>query len=741
MRTIFVRYSLNNIQSVNFIEHGTGGYVCADNGVGAIDETGGFTVINTDEFNNSIDNMTVDYQGNLWFTSSRLGLLRLSQSVFTDVYRTYGIAGKVVNSTEEWNDCLYFGTGNGLDIADMSSMSQVTNELSEMLDGIRIRCVRKDTKNNLWLCTYGKGLLKVSQNGSVTVYDSSNGSFGNRARTVMEMSDGTIVAAGDTGMSFIGDSGITRTISYGDRLSNAMILSLLETETGALLAGTDGDGIAVIKNGEVVRTLTRYDGLSSGVILRMTKSSDGEHILVVTSNGLCCMDNDYNIRSLANFPYFNNYDVWTNKSGKVLVLSSAGIYVASEADVIADKPDMYCDMLDAKSGLNASLTANSWNYCDSGGNLYLSTDTGVYMVNTEAYSVQKRSYRMLVSSVKLDGATYPVQRGESFGIDRNVSRIEIFPEVINYTIEDPYVMYCLEGFDAEPTVLLQSDLSSVTYTNLLSGSYTFHIAVLDGNTTNTLEESAYSFIKNKEIYDNDWFIVYMLVVAMIAVAWLTWFIAKARIQRTLTIQRKRLELAEKQVQMGNETILAIARTVDAKDENTSQHSQRVSEYSVMIAEELGFDDKERENLRKAALLHDIGKIGIPDRILNKPARLTDEEYAVMKTHVTRGAEILKDFTLIENVVDGALYHHERYDGSGYASGLKGEEIPIYGDAFDAMTANRVYRKKLDLDFVLGELERCKGTQFDPVMADIMINLVKSGRIDIESIYGKAAENK
>lgn len=113
----------------------------------------------------------------------------------------------------------------------------------------------------------------------------------------------------------------------------------------------------------------------------------------------------------------------------------------------------------------------------------------------------------------------------------------------------------------------------------------------------------------------------MLAAAMIAVASFTWFIAKTQIQRTLTMQRHQLELAEKQVQIGNETIHAIAKTVDAKDENTSQYSQRVSEYSVMIAEKLGFDKKECENLRKAALLHDIGKIGIPVRILNKPARI------------------------------------------------------------------------------------------------------------------------
>ena len=108
----------------------------------------------------------------------------------------------------------------------------------------------------------------------------------------------------------------------------------------------------------------------------------------------------------------------------------------------------------------------------------------------------------------------------------------------------------------------------------------------------------------------------------------------------------------------------------------------------------------------------------------------------MKSHVTHGAEILKDFTMVEHVVEGARYHHERYDGKGYVSGLTGEEIPIYGriigvaDTFDAMTQNRVYRQGLDVDFVLGELERCKGTQFDPKIADIMIRLVREGKITL-----------
>ena len=209
------------------------------------------------------------------------------------------------------------------------------------------------------------------------------------------------------------------------------------------------------------------------------------------------------------------------------------------------------------------------------------------------------------------------------------------------------------------------------------------------------------------------------------------------------MQKRELELAKNQIEMGNETVLTIARTVDAKDENTSQHSVRVSEYSVLIAKRLGYNEEQCETLRKTALLHDIGKIGIPDRVLNKPSRLDDEEYEIMKSHVVKGAEILKKFTLIDNVQEGALYHHERYDGKGYVHGLKGEEIPLnariigIADAFDAMTANRVYRKKLDFDFVLGELKKGRGTQFDPKLVDIMLALIEEGVIDVSRLYEEA----
>lgn len=195
-----------------------------------------------------------------------------------------------------------------------------------------------------------------------------------------------------------------------------------------------------------------------------------------------------------------------------------------------------------------------------------------------------------------------------------------------------------------------------------------------------------------------------------------------------------------------QTITTIANIIDAKDEYTKGHSYRVAEYSSALAQELGYSKERVSNVKYIGLLHDIGKIGIPDSILNKPGKLTDNEYVLMRKHAEIGGNILIGNNMIEGLDEGAKYHHERYDGRGYPNGLKGEEIPemarIIGiaDAYDAMTSNRVYRKRLTNENVISEIKRCSGTQFDPKLAEIFIKIIESGRLDNISPDHETDEN-
>ena len=594
-----------------------------------------------------------------------------------------------------------------------------------------------DAQDHLWVCTYGNGLVEMEPDGTEYVYNRDNGAFGNRARVVMQLRGGTILAAGDTGLSYIRDHMIEHTIVYTEGRISSMVLTITEMPDGTILAGTDGNGLAVIENGEVVRMLTRVNGLSSEVILRTVPDTRTGGVFVVTSNGLCYMNTDETIRKLDNFPYFNNYDIWIKGTDSLFVLSSAGIYTVDRNELLSGKDEISYDLLDSRRGLNSSLTANAWTwYNEDNGELYLPCDTGVFVINTNTFSSGAKVYRMSVPTMRMDGLIHRVDRSVTQKIPRGISRLEINPEVINYTIQDPNVGYMLEGFDSEWTVVPQNSLGTISYTNLSAGDYVFHLAVFDNNCENVIVERTYNITKEKEMYDNNWFIFYILSVPMFAVGWVTWLLVK-RHERKM---QEQLEMANKQIEMGKQTVIAIARTVDAKDQRTSDHSKRVAIYSAQIARAYGLDEKQCRDIEWSAQMHDIGKIGIPDAILNKPARLTDDEYATMKSHTTRGAEILKDFTLLDNVIDGAQYHHERYDGRGYPKGLKGEEIPLFAriigvaDAFDAMTANRIYRQQMDFSYVLGEMQRCRGTQFDPKFVDILLKLIHDGTIDLNMIY-------
>lgn len=189
-----------------------------------------------------------------------------------------------------------------------------------------------------------------------------------------------------------------------------------------------------------------------------------------------------------------------------------------------------------------------------------------------------------------------------------------------------------------------------------------------------------------------------------------------------------------------QTIEVLGSTIEAKDAYTHGHTDRVTEYSVMIARHMAetgaaqFPESFFENIYIAGLLHDIGKIAIPEAILNKQGKLTEDEYAVMKQHTVRGNEILKPLSLPKEALEGIRHHHEHFDGNGYPDGLKDGQIPMaaaimaVADAFDAMTSDRPYRKGLSQEAAIEEIKRCAGAQFHPLPVKAMIELYEAGRI-------------
>jgi HD-GYP domain-containing protein (c-di-GMP phosphodiesterase class II) len=192
------------------------------------------------------------------------------------------------------------------------------------------------------------------------------------------------------------------------------------------------------------------------------------------------------------------------------------------------------------------------------------------------------------------------------------------------------------------------------------------------------------------------------------------------------------------------SVRMLAAAIDAKDPYTRGHSERVARYSIGIGKNLSLSEKEMRDLRISALLHDVGKIGIDDRILRKPGALSEDEFEVMKQHPAKGAAIMSGVAQLIDIIPGMKYHHEKWSGGGYPDGLEGEHIPMQArivaiaDTFDAMTTNRPYQKAMELGYVVEKIRSFAGTRFDPRVVDAFVNAVKRGDIQIdEQVRGAA----
>ncbi len=226
--------------------------------------------------------------------------------------------------------------------------------------------------------------------------------------------------------------------------------------------------------------------------------------------------------------------------------------------------------------------------------------------------------------------------------------------------------------------------------------------------------------------------VFFWVLILFSVCWVLALI----IYIGICIKIRKLEKQrQKDREIISQAMMAIAHLVDAKDEYTRDHSLRVALYAAEIARRSGMKEEEIKNLKYIALVHDCGKVGVPDSILKKKGTLTPEERDIIKSHTVLGGHILDSFTSIEGIRDGALYHHERFDGTGYPNKLKGKKIPVcariigVADAYDAMSSDRCYRPRLPREVVLEELQKNNGSQFDPDYVRHMIDMMEDGTAD------------
>lgn len=722
----------NKINFINYSEDENCFWVCTDNGIGKLSINGDYTSLDNYPLKYSVERMITDYEGNLWFASSRQGVMKIVPNIFTDINTVSGIDEFITNATFIYNDQLYIGTDSGLLVLD-KDYTPVSNKLTEMLDGVRIRCIQADSKNRLWICIYnGNGLMCYEDDDHITYYSTQNGLRSDRIRAVTELTDGTIAVATSGGAALIKDKVVTKIYDANNGLANSEVLSVCRGDDDKIYLGTDGGGIYVVDRQKVIKHLGLEDGLKSEVIMRIKKDPYNTGYWVVTGNSLAYMNNE-EIRTINSFPYSNNFDIFFDRNDRAWVLSSNGIYVVNTKKLLEDNGNLEYSLYDIKCGLPYVATANSYSCLSDDGTLYIAGISGVSSININEPTSIDSDIKLSIPYIDIDGKTITVNDNDTVTIPADCKRLTIYVFAPTFRLTNPSLNYCLEGFDTQKFAVSRQDLQPVSYTNLEHGNYRFVLSAIDTVTGNERNSVCVNFVKNRAFFEQFWFwglmamALLVIVLAVLAIRYL----AKSRI------------LAKQEKETGiflNQIINAFAKCIDFKDKYTNGHSFRVAKYSAMIAERIGYTEKQVKDVYNIGLLHDVGKIVIPDSILGKPEKLTDEEFKIMKTHAQNGYDILKQIEIRPDLAIGAGFHHEHIDGTGYPNHIKGADIPeiaqiiAVADTFDAMNSTRPYRKQLKGEIIVEELIRISGSQLSAKLVAVFLNIIKEGKLDDDMIW-------
>lgn len=712
-------------------------WICAGNGIGSLDAQG-FHLLENVPMDNSVCHVMTDYAGNLWFTSSRQGVMKVVPNQFSDLFERYNLPSTVVNSTcMDRDGNLFAATDSGLIVlgphekldslpltraATASGVELPYTDLLEMLDGCRIRSVIRDSQGRMWLSVWRKyGLLRYDS-GVLTAFTPEDGLLSDRVRAVYERADGSLLVVNTGGVCVVAGDRVVRGYGREDGIENIESLTVTEAANGDIVLGSDGGGIYVIGEGGL-RHVGIEEGLTSEVVMRVKRDPNRDLIWIVTSNSIAYMTPDYRVTAIRNFPYSNNFDLYINSAGDVWILASNGIYVAHEDDLIANG-EQHPIYYGRDNGLPCIATANSYSELTADGDLYIAASTGVAKVNIEAQFENVNDLKVTVPYIITDsGRVYPDADGV-FTIPASTQKLTVSSYVFNYSLINPQVSFRLDGFEHKDTTVSRSDLVPVDYTNLRGGEYSFVMQLKD-SLGRSSREVAVQIVKEKAFYEQPWFYIVSGLAAAALLAVGVRFYVRFKTRALENKQRETMTFVR-------EITEAFAKVIDMKDKYTNGHSSRVAKYTAMLAKELGYDQETVEKYYRIALLHDIGKIGVPPEVLNKPGKLTDSEFEVIKSHAAQGYNALKDISIMPELATGAEAHHERPDGKGYPNHLKGDEIPrvaqiiAVADCFDAMYSNRPYRDRMNFEKVVSIIRDVSGTQLTADVVDAFLRLVEKG---------------
>ncbi len=741
--------------------------VSGENGIGYYDDTDRFNYISFVEFNNSIGGVLEDRQGNLWATSSTMGLLKLSRNPFTDIISASGVGSRVVNAVMGDGNRLYVGCDEGLVILDKNDYEVVRDEYTDILSDVRIKHILKDSKGRLWFSTYGnEGLVCYDKNSVTTYNENKSGTQGSRFNCAIELTNGDIAVASTTGISIIRNDEVTACIGKADGLEAEEILCLYENEKGEIYAGSDGGGVYVIKNGVITGNIGTQQGLESLAISRIVK--DGDRLFFVSGGGIY-LYSDGECTALTNFPGSGNYDIIFARDGKAWITSGEGVYIVNKED-FASNGNYIAELLDSSKGLSASPVMGSWNYCE-GDDIYLCCLTGVKKVSTEDYKLSDSDYEVAIREIVSDGTILKPDEDGIYHIPADAKRTSFIPCVLNYGLYNPLVKIYLEGFDDEALFLSQSELREISYTNLPYGSYTFHVQTL-GSDMEVINESTAVIHKEARIYERKVFWAGVVIAAVLILMMILWTILERRNVRIIRLKNEQLKKAKEEAERISEYKTRFLASVS--------HEIRTPINTIMGMDELILREEVPAQVRQyagdiyssgGALLNIINDILDLSRIESGKMSIVPVEYSLSAllrelagslrmnadaAHLDSGFELdprlpehlTGDSNRIRQVVTNLLTNAVKYTREGSVT-LKAELLSQTADTASirfSVIDTGIGIKQEDMPKLFKEFERfdeernhnIKGTGLGLSISRQLLELMGS-KLEVESIYNEGSD--
>ncbi len=727
VRTYELAEQVSHIKS--FFHDGDKLWVLGNSGLGYLTAHGRFVSVQGLEVRYALERMVKDKEGNYWLASSRQGLLLLGKSKFRNELLEGAGKDVLLNATVHWNDLLYIATNTAL-LAKEENIF-VENTLTDAAHGHAIKNFLVDSHDNLWLSTdnHEFNLVKVTPDFKMRSFSLKDGLLSTRIFSLLERRNGEIWVGTSHGISVISQDKVVRNYTAQNGLHKAIILTMAEDEKGAVLAGSANGGIYEIM-GDTVTNFTEKQGLSSHMVFRMRHDPRTKKTFISTGKNTVEVFDGAHVRPVPSFHANGNILDILFYDDIMIILTSAGLYM-TQTDLFLRNGTVQ-HFFD--ENLAALGTGNSMQFIDDLGVLYVLSDENLFSFDVLHMNLARKPTLTTISAVDVDGEMFYRDFDEIILSPTN-ERLTIHFANLTYVENDrSSVTYRLEGFSEKASTVTLGNASSVSYTNLPSGEYVFMLSGTNADGISTVPPPPVRIYKLAPWYENILVQIAGVIAILLAGMCIVNAFYRARERRILERQQEYREIT-------TQAITAIAGTIDAKDNYTKGHSVRVAKYSRAIGEQFGYDELALDSLYYTALLHDIGKIGIPDAILKKSTSLNEEEYAIMRNHAALGAEILKNMTVIDDITLGAKFHHEHYAGGGYPNNLSGEDIPFVAriicvaDSFDAIASRRIYRGPTSLNWVVEEFKRCSGTQFDPEIVKVFLKMIENGLIDLDELDG------